>query len=87
MNLYAWSYSSGDISLAMLELIGSQMGCVEKRRGPIKEDCGLLQHVVFLLAVAAKKRGCEGVLLMKLLLLRHCLAEINLETATEDAGS
>ncbi len=71
----------------MLELIGSQMGCVEKRRGPIKEGCGLLQYVVFLLAAAAKKWGCEGVLLIKLLLLRHCLAEINLESATADEGT
>ncbi len=64
------------------------MGCVEKRREPLKEGCGLLQYVVLLLAAAVKKRGCEGLLLTKLLqFLWHCLAEINLETATEDAGS
>ncbi len=71
----------------MLELMGSQMGCVDKRRESIKKGCGLLQSVALLLAAAAKKRGCKGVLLVKLLFLRHCLAEINLENATEDAGT
>lgn len=72
----------------MLALIGSQMGCVEKRREPIKYGCGLLQYVVCLLGAAEKKRGCEGVLLLLMMLfLRYCLAEINLENATDDAGT
>jgi hypothetical protein len=42
---------------------------------------------VFVLAAVAKKRGREGVLLMLLLFLRHWLAEMILENATEDAGT
>lgn len=60
------------------------MGCVDKRRGSIIAGCGLLWYDVILEAVVAKKRGCEGAMQ---LLRRHCLAEMILEIAKEDAGT
>ena len=73
----------------MLALMGSQMGCVDKRRCSIKAACGrrTTAYDVYIDDLVAKKRGCEGVLLLLLLCRRHCRAEIMLENATEDAGT
>lgn len=72
----------------MLELIGSQIGCVDKRLLSIERIVviigALLWNTVLFNTVVFKQRTCDG---GKLLFCWHCDAEMILAIATEVAGT